>query len=309
MAPAQMMERLSSLEAEKTALYEEVTQLRAQIEWFKKNLYGTGKSEKLDALQTRLKLDEDAIKPPETPVTETITYDRKKTTKREPAAERFADLPVNETIELLPAEVQARPDLYERIGAEETFEVRITAPKLWKRKIVRPRFRHKLDRSVPPLLALAPARVIEGGYASAQLIAYIALNKYLYHLPLYRQEKMSAHWGARISRKTMTDWIEVVAKWFNPIYGLMRQNLLQSGNSTHTRGSGVKPGLQVKNYALLCAKVIFRKRYTCCNRSTQSSRSVPAPNPNSVQPANICSASGAHYSITACLERPSWTII
>jgi hypothetical protein len=42
------------------------------------------------------------------------------------------------------------------LWAEETFEVRITPPQLWKRRIVRPKFRHKLDRSLPPYLAPAP---------------------------------------------------------------------------------------------------------------------------------------------------------
>ena len=229
MAPAQLMKRLSSLEEENAELQDENAELRAQLEWFKRNLIGTGKSEKLDALQTRLGLDDTSTEAPE-PKKQTITYERRKSSKRELPAERFANLPVKETVEILPDEVRANPDLYERIGiAEETFEVRITPPSLWKRKLVRPKFRHKLDRSLPPLLAAAPPRVIEGGYASAQLIAYIALNKYLYHLPLYRQEKMSAHWGAQLSRKSMADWIASVADWFNPIYGLMHRNLLEGG--------------------------------------------------------------------------------
>jgi len=103
----------------------------------------------------------------------------------------------------------------------------ITPPKLWKRAIVRPKFRHKLDRSQPLTVAAALKRPIDNSYASAELLAYIALSKYLYHIPLYRQEKMSAHWGAQLSRKTMVDWIEAVADWFNPIYGRMRQKLLE----------------------------------------------------------------------------------
>lgn len=222
MAPAQLMERLSSLE-------EENAELRAQLEWFKRNLFGTGKGETFDALQTRLGLDEAPTEAPKAQK-ETVTYERRKPSRRELPAERFANLPINETVEILPDEVQANPELYERIGiAEETFEVRLTPASLWKRKIVRPKFRHKLDRNLPPLLAPAPPRVIEGGYASAQLIATIALNKYLYHLPLYRQEKMSAHWGAQLSRKSMADWIAAVAEWFNPIYELMHQRLLAGG--------------------------------------------------------------------------------
>ena len=50
MAPAHIMERLTTLE-------EENADLRAQLEWFKRNLFGTGKSEALDALQTRLKFN------------------------------------------------------------------------------------------------------------------------------------------------------------------------------------------------------------------------------------------------------------
>jgi transposase len=222
MAPVQMMEKISSLE-------EENAELRAQLEWFKRNWIGTGKSEKIDALQTRLGLAEEAAKEPEEKK-QTITYERGKATRREPSADRFADLPVKQIIEIIPEAVRANPELYERIGiAEESFEVCITPAQLWKLLTIRPKFRYKPDHKVPPLLAPAPPRVIEGGYASAQLIAYIALNKYLYHLPLYRQEKMSAHWGAQLSRKTMADWIEVVAEWFKPVYGLMRQNLLTGG--------------------------------------------------------------------------------
>ena len=77
---------------------------------------------------------------------------------------------------------------------------------------MRPKFRHKLDRSQPLTVAAALKRPIDNSYASAELLAYIALSKYLYHIPLYRQEKMSAHWGAQLSRKTMVDWIEAVAR-------------------------------------------------------------------------------------------------
>ena len=57
-------------------------------------------------------------------------------------------------------------------------------------------------------------------------MAYVVWSKYLHHLPLYRQEKMSAHWGAQLSRKTMADWVAYVADWFEPIYGRMRERLL-----------------------------------------------------------------------------------
>ena len=228
MVAAQLMDQLVKTQAERNALRHEVADLRAQVEWFKRNLFGQGKSETFDALQTRLKFD-DEVTQPEVPAApkEQIHYERSKPTKRELPAERFKDLPVLETTELIPDAVKADPQAYERIGEESTFEVKITPPKLWKRAIVRPKFRHKLDRSQPLTVAAALKRPIDNSYASAELLAYIALSKYLYPIPLYRQEKMSAHWGAQLSRKTMVDWIEAVADWFNPIYGRMRQKLLE----------------------------------------------------------------------------------
>ena len=48
---------------------------------------------------------------------------------------------MRETVVIEPDEVKADPDLYERIGVETTFEVDITPTKLFKREIVRPKYR------------------------------------------------------------------------------------------------------------------------------------------------------------------------
>jgi transposase len=149
--------------------------------------------------------------------------------RRATPAETFAHLPVTETIELVPEPVQREPDLYEKIGEERTFEVDIVPPRLVKREIVRPKYRHRLDRNRAPVLAAAPARVVPGGYASAGLIAWIVISKYVDHLPLYRQEQMSARWGAPLPRRSMCDWVEVAALWLEPIYRQMHRTLL-AGN-------------------------------------------------------------------------------
>ena len=59
-----------------------------------------------------------------------VTYERTPTapTERATPAERFANLPVKETITIEPAEVQAAPAAYERIGEEKTFEIDIVPP-------------------------------------------------------------------------------------------------------------------------------------------------------------------------------------
>jgi transposase len=212
---------------EVTLLKQEVVALRAQLDWLKRQLFGPGKSETLDRLQTVLALE--AAAAAEVPAkTETITYQRKVAAKekRPLPAETFKDLPVTETIEIVPDGVKAAPELFEKISEERTFEVDIIPPQLVKRVIIRPKYRHKLNRALPPVIAAAAARPVAGGYASAGLLAWIALSKYVDHLPLYRLEKMSQRWGATLSRQTMADWIAITAEWLEPIYKTMLKRLL-----------------------------------------------------------------------------------
>jgi hypothetical protein len=147
---------------EVTLLKQEVVALRAQIDWLKRQLFGPGKSETLDRLQAALALGEAAVAVAPAK-TETIRYERTVASKekRPLPAETFKDLPVAETIEIIPDEVKAAPDLFEKISEERTFEVDIIAPQLVKRVIIRPKYRHKLNRALPPVIA--PALVRPGG--------------------------------------------------------------------------------------------------------------------------------------------------
>lgn len=211
-------------------LQQENAVLRRQIAWLKQQLFGPGKSETLDRAQLLLTLGELERLAVARPV-ETITYERAKgpAEPRSLPAENFAHLPVQETVVLEPPAVQAEPELYERIGEERTFEVDVTPPKLFKREIIRPKYRHRRDRNRAPVIAPAPARPVAGGYASAGLLAWIALSKYVDHLPLYRLEQMSQRWGATLSRQTMADWIRLTAEWLEPLYRRMYHDLLAGG--------------------------------------------------------------------------------
>lgn len=216
--------------AENLALKEEIAELRAQVAWFQRQIFAGGRSEKLpvdNPRQTQLGLPETAHADPKRQL---ITYERRAPApeKRPIAAEVFAHLPVQETVEILPEEVKAEPAAFEKIGEERTFEVDIVPPKLVKREIVRPKFRRKAERDQAPVIARALPRPAVGGYAAAGLIAYIVISKYQHHLPLYRQEAMSAQWGAVLSRKTMVDWVRIAADWAEPIYKLMLSDLLRT---------------------------------------------------------------------------------
>jgi transposase len=215
----QIIQEYPLLKAENAAL-------RAQIDWLKKQLFGGGKSERLDRAQLALQLGELEQQLVAAPAVQQVSYERSAPVARVLPAENFADLPVQETVEIIPAEVRAEPAAYERIGEERSFEIDVVPPQLVKREIIRPKYRHKADRSRPPVVAPAPVRPVAGGYASAGLLAWVTLSKDVDHQPLYRQEQMSERWGARISRQSMADWIARVADWLQPLYRQMHRELL-----------------------------------------------------------------------------------
>lgn len=214
--------------AENQTLKAEVAQLKVQIEWLKRKIFGGGQSETLDRAQLMLALGQLEAQLPATRPTATVTYERPLGREKRPlTADTFAHLPVQETQTIVPAEVTANPDAFEQIAEEVTFEVDIIPPKLVKREFRRPKFRRKNDVTAAPIVAPAPARAVPGGYVSAGLIAYLAVAKYLRHLPLYRLAQMSQEWGAPIARQSMADWMRIAAEWGEVIYRAMLKELLE----------------------------------------------------------------------------------
>ncbi|MEI6891815.1 MAG: transposase, partial [Pontiella sp.] len=87
----------------------------------------------------------------------------------------------------------------------------------------------RIKRRRPPVIAPAPAKLIPNSYASAGLIAHIILSKYCDHLPLYRQEFIFKYrFGIEISRKTMGNWMYLIADWFTLIYEALRDEIRES---------------------------------------------------------------------------------
>ena len=122
-----------------------------------------------------------------------------------------------------PEEVKVQPEGWKKISEERTNQLDWVAPKIIKRVIIRPRY-VKAERFA---LAPLPPQPIEQGMVGPGLLAQILVNKYEYHLPLYRQEKMfRQQFGVDLSRKTMGGWVEQAAELLKPVYRSIREDLL-----------------------------------------------------------------------------------
>src|SRR5262249_29450831 len=59
-------------------------------------------------------------------------------------------------------------------------------------------------------------------------MAYVTVNKFSDHLPLYRQQDVLSRHGIFLARSTLCDWLAQAAQGLKPLVELMRQQLLLS---------------------------------------------------------------------------------
>ena len=76
--------------------------------------------------------------------------------------------------------------------------------------------------------APAPARLIEGGLPTEQLVAHVVVAKYADHCPLYRQAQILARQGITIDRATLAFWVGYAAAEIKPVWRLLRDEVLSS---------------------------------------------------------------------------------
>ncbi|WP_369572746.1 IS66 family transposase [Acidithiobacillus sp. IBUN Pt1247-S3] len=76
--------------------------------------------------------------------------------------------------------------------------------------------------------APAPISVLEGSRADVSLIAGVLLDKFVYHLPLYRQHQRMAAEGLRVSRSWLTGIVQEAIFLLSPIYEAQFESIRQS---------------------------------------------------------------------------------
>jgi transposase len=224
---------------EVVALLEENAALKQQNEWFKRQLFGRKSERRLqepDPQQLPLTglfpaVPDAADHPP--PPTETVTaYQRRAPFTALAAAPdegglRFdASVPVQEIALPSPEVTELPPDAYEVIGEKITYRLAQRPGAYVILKYVRPVVKLKESQRVvcPP----APAAVLERSFADVSVLAGLLVDKFRYHLPLYRHHQRVAAAGIALSRVTLTQWVHRTAALLEPIYHALLSSILQS---------------------------------------------------------------------------------
>lgn len=111
-----------------------------------------------------------------------------------------------------------------RIGEEVSEQLDIIPAKFFVRRHVRPKYGCRHCETLH--LAVLPPQPIDKGIPAPGLITQVATNKYLNHLPLYRQEAEFARLGVAIPRSTMAGWFGELEVLLDPLVQRMIEVLL-----------------------------------------------------------------------------------
>lgn len=125
-----------------------------------------------------------------------------------------------------------RPEDYDVIGQDVTRILRRDPAKFWIEKVVRPVLRLKADRQQPSpriVQAPAPGAVIGGNHVGADVLAQIACDKFISHMPEYRQAKRLAQMGVRLSTSTINGWVHATASKLYPLYETLCEDIRARG--------------------------------------------------------------------------------
>jgi transposase len=102
-----------------------------------------------------------------------------------------------------------------KIGEDITEQLDVEPARFFVQRHIRPQYACRHCETVTA--AAIPAAVIDGGLATPGLHAWVVIQKYLDHLPLYRIEQISTRHGVTIARSTLADWIGRIGVALQPL--------------------------------------------------------------------------------------------
>src|SRR5690554_1291826 len=224
-----------------------ITDLKRQNDNLLRMLYGSRRErfEKVDPNQMKISFEEYASeeeKQDETPVKEKITYERKKK-----SINHNGRNPLPEHLEVVECVIEPKEDTSEmkKIGEERTEVLEFIPAKFFKLVFVRPKYA-RLEKDQKDdlgstlkniVIAPMPSRPIEKCLAGNDLLSSILVNKYVDHLPLYRQQQIFKRSDIEIASSTIDSWMRQLGRLLEPLYDRLAsevkaQTYLQADETT-----------------------------------------------------------------------------
>ena len=124
-----------------------------------------------------------------------------------------------------------------KMGEEITEVLEYQPGELFVKKYVRIKYAKPSNTGI--VIGELPIRPLEKAMAGSGLLAQIVIDKYVDHLPLYRQMQRFERAGLKIPYSTITDWVSATCRLILPLYEALKGEVLQS-NYLHADETPIK---------------------------------------------------------------------
>jgi len=232
----QLAAQVAALSAHCDAVQRENVQLRAQVAWFQRQLFGSKSERRIalpDAMQGTLGEAFDAVPATSLAGKKTRVAGHARTaTPNRPAGDEstlFFDenkVPV-EVIRVPNTEAEGLdPEEIEVIGERVSHRLAQRPGSYVILEYVRPVIKRRATQALS--CPAAPSGVLEGSRADVSFIVGLLVDKLCYHLPLYRQHQRLAQAGVKVSRPWLTQIAQSAIALLEPIHDAQWQSILAS---------------------------------------------------------------------------------
>lgn len=218
------------------ALYEqaqsEILQLKQQLVHLKKMIYGS-KHERFiptnpNTSQLSLNIQADLVASCSVVDAKKISYTRTNLTIEQKPLQHPGRMKLPESLRREEIFIEPAQDIAgcRKMGEEITEVLEYQPGELFVKKYIRNKYAKPGNEGV--LIGELPSRPIEKAMAGAGLLAQIVIDKYVDHLPLYRQMQRFERNGIKLSYSTLTDWVSGTCKLIIPLFEALKKEVLQS---------------------------------------------------------------------------------
>ena len=224
----------ANLTAEVIALREEVAELKHQLSWFRKQVFGPKSEKRPEEHPDQLRLFGNKQTPvPQDQPTQKISYERGKFKKHR------GDECVNEEGLRFDPTVPVKTIVLPVLGAQglSVDEYEVIGTKVFHKLAQRPASYVVLRYEQPVIKikstqeienAITPMAVFDRSVGDVSFLAGMLVDKFVYHLPLYRQHQRLGGGGITLSRATLTNLVRRSIELLEPIADAQLDNALLS---------------------------------------------------------------------------------
>ena len=209
--------------------------MKEQLEWCKRQIFGQ-KSERLIDLPNDVP-EIPGFEMPEAdePEPENIEVPKHTRKKRKSTGEFTIDYPDDlERVEQLvdvPEAERTLPDgtLMKRIGEDRSEKLAFRPGEYYIKEFVQPKYVDPNHPKTGVIQEPMPPAIIEGGKLDISFLAHIIIEKFVFHMPLYRIAEKLLNRDIRITRQTLSQAVKACGQGILPLYRLMIQRTLAQG--------------------------------------------------------------------------------